>query len=108
MLAGVGKNGNKAEMVGTKRVQKGGHFERPAQLHNLKEAMTSFLVKCELVDSLFIIAGNRPALMKTAKNVFLPEIIYSESESELTDLTAAIVLLSKGLDLVLADGIIKI
>src|SRR5664279_854097 len=28
MLAGVGKNGNKAEMVGTKRVQKGGHFER--------------------------------------------------------------------------------
>jgi hypothetical protein len=79
-----------------------------AKLYNLKEAMTSFLVKCELVDSLFIIAGNRPALMKTAKNVFLPEIIYSESESELTDLTAAIVLLSKGLDLVLADGIIKI
>jgi len=79
----------------------------PEQLQKLNEAWTGFLVQCELIDGKLMISDKNPVMIKTAKNVFLPEIIWSESESELKELTAAIHILSKGLDLVLADQIIK-
>ena len=77
------------------------------KLQNLEETFNDFLVKCALIDCLLIIAGKDAVMIRTARSVFMPEIIWGESDSELSDLTAGIQMLSYGLSLVLLDGVIK-
>jgi hypothetical protein len=74
----------------------------------VNEAMTLFLIKCELVDLSLIVAGKTPVLVRTANSIFMPEIIYSSGlQQESAELVTALSLLSKGLDLVLSDKVIQ-